>query len=449
MNKLVVIVVVLIMVFAGLIAYHIYNEPADQHFYLHMHILNSTAIGNFSIGSYHYDIKYPWFNTTMAGYNNYTIQFQNYITYNNISNKTAHLYLVKNTTFTFYSTLWYVPINITNTNDTATTKNFQAMVKINWSAYSKYLLPTLSNVRFYNSTLFTPSHELAAWMENNNTLQAHSSIVWVNMSGTVITGKSSVKIYMLFGPSTENFGKHWGEAPQLSATYGQYDNGAKVFTYYNANPADTTGWTIAGSAGLSTAAPSGSYFKAPNAYYANSANGDYMYKPVSGLAPGTVLTFWVYTTGLGDLFFMCNSSGAGQMARLDGRNTYGDWASQVATASWTSWSNPSSGLLEPANTWFKIDVVIGATSSTMYIAPADTAIGTVGTEANAYTFTNNGNYLGLVGDALGSTYITYWNGFVIRAYPPGGVMPASQFLSPALSNILNSSPVYQGQIYLE
>ena len=150
MNKLVVIVVALIMVFAGLIAYHIYNEPADQHFYLHMHILNSTAIGNFSVGSYHYDIKYPWFNTTMAGYNNYTIQFQNYIIYNNISNKTVHLYLVKNTTFTFYPPLlWYVPINVTNTNDTATPTNFQAMVKINWSAYSKYLLGGWSEQHVY------------------------------------------------------------------------------------------------------------------------------------------------------------------------------------------------------------------------------------------------------------------------------------------------------------
>ena len=336
------------------------------------------------------------------------------------------------------------PIVLTNGQNVATPAPFQQMVSVNMLKYSGYAASNLQNIEFF----YADGTLIPSWLESGSS--STTAIWWLSIANG-IGANSSLTVYMGFALQSVNLfdGVTVGEAPQLSATYGQYDNGAKVFTYYNANPADTTGWTIAGSAGLSTAAPSGSYFKAPNAYYANSANGDYMYKPVSGLAPGTVLTFWVYTTGLGDLFFMCNSSGAGQMARLDGRNTNSDWAGQAATASWTSWSAPSSGLLEPANTWFKIDVVIGATSSTMYIAPADTAIGTVGTEANAYTFTNNGNYLGLVGDALGSTYITYWNGFVIRAYPPSGTMPASQFLSPALSNILNSSPVYQGQIYLE
>ena len=310
------------------------------------------------------------------------------------------------------------PIVLTNGQNVATPAPFQQMVSVNMLKYSGYAASNLQNIEFF----YADGTLIPSWLESGSS--STTAIWWLSIANG-IGANSSLTVYMGFALQSVNLfdGVTVGEAPQLSATYGQYDNGAKVFTYYNANPADTTGWTIAGSAGLSTAAPSGSYFKAPNAYYANSANGDYMYKPVSGLAPGTVLTFWVYTTGLGDLFFMCNSSGAGQMARLDGRNTNSDWAGQAATASWTSWSGPSSGLLEPANTWFKIDVVIGATSSTMYIAPADTAIGTVGTEANAYTFTNNGNYLGLVGDALGSTYITYWNGFVIRAYPPSGVMP--------------------------
>ena len=440
MNKLVVIVVALIMVFAGLIAYHIYNEPADQHFYLHMHILNSTAIGNFSIGSYHYDIKYPWFNTTMAGYNNYTIQFQNYIAYNNISNKTAHLYLVKNTTFTFSPLpLWYVPINITNTNDTATPKNFQAMVKINWSAYSKYLLPSLSNVRFYNSTSFTPSHELAAWMENNNTLQARSSIVWVNMSGTVITGKSSVKIYMLFGPSTENFGKHWGEAPQLSATYGQYDNGAKVFSFYD-NFAGTTlssRWTTGGvysgsvDNGLTLTSPSVS-----GGIYAS-------YSATSGILE----TYWEQTAAQTFKVIFLNQLSIGTGWYADGYN-----------------SKQLAGLTTDQNL---LEKQVGGSTTVLTTGLTNTQLSTyyiVGLEWNgangllnetlnysSISSATDTTYTSMVGISLmtwgAATNIIKW--VRVRAYPPSGTMPASQFLSPALSNILNSSPIHQGQIYLE
>ena len=438
MNKLVVVVVALIMVFAGLIAYHIYNEPADQHFYLHMHILNSTAIGNFSIGSYHYDIKYPWFNTTMAGYNNYTIQFQNYIAYNNISNKTAHLYLVKNTTFTFSPPpLWYVPINITNTNDTATPTNFQTMVKINWSAYSKYLLPSLSNVRFYNSTSFILSHELAAWMENNNTLQAHSSNVWINMSGTVIAGKSSVKIYMLFGPSTENFGKHWGEAPQLSPTYGQYDNGVKVFLkYWNfAGTSLPTGWTINDGGtvtvdnGVSVYADSSGFWNRGGLGYNN---------PIA--SPYVVETWMKDDAGINDgnlaIFPFVPSD-------ITTSNTYTTLYLEESFDGWV-WQNPNGTMNTNGNYKTNINGVYALYGYAVNVSKATESVnyGSSTPVESGYTSTT---YIGFA--SYTNTMYASW--VRVRAYPPGGTMPTSQFLSPVLSNILTSSPVYLGPIYLE
>ena len=39
---------------------------------------------------------------------------------------------------------------------------------------------------------------------------------------------------MVFQTVSTNFDKnYWGEAPSLSGTYGQYDNGANVFTFYD------------------------------------------------------------------------------------------------------------------------------------------------------------------------------------------------------------------------
>ncbi len=44
---------------------------------------------------------------------------------------------------------------------------------------------------------------------------------------------------MAFEPTSTNFdNNYWGEAPTLSSTYGQYDNGANVFAaYFNGNTA--------------------------------------------------------------------------------------------------------------------------------------------------------------------------------------------------------------------
>ena len=341
----------------------------------------------------------------MAGYNNYTIQFQNYIAYNGISNKTVLLYLVKNTTFTFSPPpLWYVPINITNTNDTATPKNFQAMVKINWSAYSKYLLPSLSNVRFYNSTSFTLSHELAAWMENNNTLKAYSSIVWVNMSGTIIAGKSSVKIYMVFGPTTENFGKHWGEAPQLSGTYGQYDNGAKVFSnYWNfAGAAVPSGWinnggTVTVNNGVTFAVTSSYVF-----YYNVSISGSNI---VDGLAKNIVVpTVSDHTND----FVGFTASPIAWIGSFTG--------ARIVTTNTVSW------------------VINGAYGSTSLIYPASSFFvfgggGDSSTQNSYFNYTNiksssvampSTYYPGIEVDN-GATMFLQW--IRVRAYPPNGVMP--------------------------
>lgn len=133
----------------------------------------------------------------------------------------------------------YVAITLSNSQSTATPKNFTQMLKINWSNYSSYLNANVSNVRFYNSTTFTSANELAGWIETNNTTTTTSSTVWVNLSGNIVPASGSVIIYMTFLPITASWSSHWGLAPTLSTKYGQFDNGAKVFEFYD-NFAGTT-----------------------------------------------------------------------------------------------------------------------------------------------------------------------------------------------------------------
>ena len=126
----------------------------------------------------------------------------------------------------------YVPVTLTNSQTTATPVNFDQLVKVDWSTYSTYLNSNVSNVRFYNSTTLSSSYELSGWIEDNNTTTAISSNVWVNLSGTIVPASGTATIYMAFLGKASSWSSHWGLAPQLSATYGEFDNGASVFSHY-------------------------------------------------------------------------------------------------------------------------------------------------------------------------------------------------------------------------
>lgn len=314
----------------------------------------------------------------------------------------------------------YIQINVTNFQSVATPNPYQQVIKWPSSQYSAIEAANLDNMEFFyhNATI------IDSWMENNASNTAGQTVFWLKLNS--IPASLTITIYAGFASTSTNLlnGNTVGEAPQLSSTYGQYDNGANIFIYYNVKPASTTGWTISGSAGLSTSAPSGSYFSSSNAYYANSASGDYMYSPISGLNSGEIISFDVYTTGLGDLFFLANSAGAGQMGRLDGRGGT-DYSGLATTSSWTVWAAPSSGLSLSRDIWYKADIVIPSSGNAqMYFGSASTSLSVFGSAANSLSVSNNGNYVGLIGDGLGSSYVTYWNSFIIRSYPPNGVMPS-------------------------
>ena len=158
----------------------------------------------------------------------------------------------------------YVIITIYNNQSTGTSFNFQEMLKIDWSLYSQFLNANCSNVRFYNSTNFIGDTAgyglLPAWIESNDTNTSTSSIVWVNMSGTIIPAHDFVNIYMAFLPKSVTWSKYLGVAPTLTPKYGEYDNGVYVFSGY---------WNFSG-----TSLPSG--------WYVNSGpivvnNGLYLY----------------------------------------------------------------------------------------------------------------------------------------------------------------------------
>jgi len=110
---------------------------------------------------------------------------------------------------------------ITVVNDTtqATPTNFQQLIQTT--------LQYPSGVRFWSPI----DGWLYGWLESlSSTNQAN---IWVKIPSS-IPANGVYQIYMVEDSSLNFDGVYWGEAPQLSSTYAQYDNGANLFpVYYN------------------------------------------------------------------------------------------------------------------------------------------------------------------------------------------------------------------------
>ena len=124
-------------------------------------------------------------------------------------------------------------LNITNSQSTPTQAGLQVMWQVPVSTLQTSLIglynltgvnSNLSNLRFVYNGQFVP-----AWLESINN---GTATIWIKMPVS-IPANSSITLN-LYANSNLNFdGVYWGEAPQLSPTYAQYDNGASMFNFYD------------------------------------------------------------------------------------------------------------------------------------------------------------------------------------------------------------------------
>ena len=107
---------------------------------------------------------------------------------------------------------YYVPINLTNSQSTATPAPFQQMINITESSFSNYIAynNNLANFEYFygNGTI------IPAWIESNSSGVLHT---WVKTIS--IPASSHIQIYLGFASKTTNLlssSGPIGEAPQLS-----------------------------------------------------------------------------------------------------------------------------------------------------------------------------------------------------------------------------------------
>ncbi|MEM0201353.1 MAG: hypothetical protein QXD23_03020, partial [Candidatus Micrarchaeaceae archaeon] len=328
--------------------------------------------------------------------------------------------------------LFFSPICVVNNQSISATGPFQEIININESKYLNYIQYNGVNANF---EIFNSSGDiLPSWIEQN---KSGNLSIWIKFPNG-IQANSINPIYMGFAGNSLNLLSNngsigIGENPTATSIYGQYDDGNEVFNNYFSG-GSLNGWTAVGVSGQTQTAPLGSPF-GTNAFYANGANGDYLYTIANNQTDNSIIEYYTYTENLDDVFFLVNSTGSGQLGRL---GEGGGWYGITSTTSWTSWTAPpDTGSW--SNEWLLSSILINNGKAQMFLS---TTPGIYGSEigsnpSNIYSVSNNGVYLGFVGDADGSSTTQYLNGLIIRSYPPNGVMP--YFIEGGIISVSQSS----------
>ena len=327
----------------------------------------------------------------------------------------------------------YVPINLTNSQTTATPSPFQQIINITESTYSTYLTYNKSSANieyFYANGTIIP-----AWIESND---SGKLITWVKTVS--IPASSHIQVYLGFASKSTNLlsssgTKGLGEAPQLSPTYAEYDDGASVFNnYWNFNgtslPSGLTagstitvsvndGITISGGTSTDTDAVTTSSLTVSPPFIVEA----YGTLPTSGFG---------WAVGASDIVGS-NTKGASGFETWNNAGTIGAGQSTTSAAS----TGGNFGTASTTGVW--TTEATSTSSSTFYLNYGSAF--TESSDAPSYPV-----YLQLVFDNNGATLKYNW--FRTRAYPPSGVMPsvtfgAVQLVYPILS--ISPNPATYGQ----
>ncbi|MCL4376735.1 hypothetical protein M1558_04575, partial [Candidatus Parvarchaeota archaeon] len=142
--------------------------------------------------------------------------------------------------------IFYIPVTISNAgNSQSIPSGFQQRIEFNAGNYGQFESNNMQNVLFFTSS----GQVIPSWLELGNSTYS-STIYWLKLPFSIGSYSSAV-IYMGFGfPSTNFFSQYSGqvgEAPQLSSTYGEYDNGANIFLAYANGDTSTSDFSIASS----------------------------------------------------------------------------------------------------------------------------------------------------------------------------------------------------------
>ncbi|MBE5729319.1 hypothetical protein IG206_00790 [Candidatus Parvarchaeota archaeon] len=320
----------------------------------------------------------------------------------------------------------YVSVILNNTQSSPTPAPFQQMINVpNTTSFWSYINTTSGyfgqNVEFfYGNGKIIPS-----WLESYNS----SSGRWWIKTGT-ISASSVTKIYMGFASKTTNLfnANNVGEAPQLSSTYGQYDNGANVFTnYWNfAGTSLPSGWATSDTSGISV--NNGVQINDGSVYTTSSVftslnNIEEMYAKYTALNSGNYAGIMQSnaqspqggnTGSNAEILWMTNR----------GSNVYYAWSANGASASYNIQNGISSSFTPNLNRFYIIGTYVSnnIVGERVNYTNSLTASGTFNTSQYIILGYFTGSGAGTV--SINPLFVQWIR---VRAYPPNGVMPSVYF----------------------
>ena len=296
---------------------------------------------------------------------------------------------------------WRSAYNISNVAGNLT--NYQFELKLNSSNFNFSKADNDgSDLRFvyYNSSSDTEM-EMSYWLKEYNS-SSENADVWFKVPFLENNTNTTIFVY-------------YGNPSAVSES-----NGSDVFIFFS-NGSSLTGWTNNGAT-----VNSSNGVPAPSL---EATGGTYAYVD-AGVGPGEVIEYDGYvipgSTDLCNLYFMTDSGGAGQMFRLESRSSTS--SGFASTSSWTSWNAPSGYGPVSAGVWHHVKIVLDGSTAYGYVD---------GSSYGSYSFSNNGGYIAVHGDASSVTGGDFDN-VIIRKY--ANPAPAlSTYIGSEYNGILNIS----------
>ena len=311
-------------------------------------------------------------------------------------------------------------LEVTNSQPSPVPSPFDLEVVVNSLAYESYEASNLQNVEF--TTL--AGAVVPSWLASGASSTATSTVYWLRWNGGIPAG-GSVNLSIDFAsPSTRLLdGVLVGEAPTLSPSYGEYDNGRYVFPLYDnfAGPTlNTSLWSVGPSTSTSVSDGLTVAFNGPNAYFGS----------VASYAPGEV--FDVSIQSIGDLD---NIGFFAPTGYLSGYHAYP--GSFVRTACGYTYPDQMGAGGGEANTCGTVYGVFGNSES----IPGTYEVQTLSSTSAYLTVNGAASYGGpqsepvatdappypvIAGIVGGGTVQAHWA--LVRPLPPNGVMPSVRFI---------------------
>ena len=323
----------------------------------------------------------------------------------------------------------YLYMSIQNTQSSSTPAPFQQEIIFDANNYSKYESSNLGNIRIFNSA----NQQMNFWCESGCSNTSTKTVIIMKIPNGIPAGTTQqYKVEFLNKTTTYN-GTTAGEAPELSSSYGEYDNGANVFNFYN-NFAGTS------LSGKWVNQYNNGYFSVNNGLTVNP-NPD-----VTSTASPQIYSNYQITTpqilGFYGEANLASKTGANNIAYFGDVNSSNDNAQDMALGSEGYSGSSHVGLVGYTSSGNPVSATSSSlgmpdTSSTLYtiiIPNSNTAIGySNGVSSINDSYSNGG--LNIIGSNSRIGFVSQSNGQTIgpiyyvysMSYPPDGTMPTVTF----------------------